>query len=91
MKEKHIEYIFLIFLLALSVFYIYSAFNTPMLGEDEATYHYTGKEIMEGKLTLFVENKPVKLPLFVPLLYSVFFILLGPSLQVAKMVIAIFI
>lgn len=90
MKEKTINYIFFIFLLALGVFFVYSAFNTQMLGEDEVTYYYIGEEISQGKIPLFVENKPFSLPLFIPLLYSIFFTIFGPSLGLAKAIIAIF-
>lgn len=88
--EKNIQLIFIIFLIVLGIFYIYLAFNTSMLGEDEATYFYVGKEISQGNLPLYIANLPLTIPLFVPLAYSIPFILFGSSLGLAKAITAIF-
>ncbi len=65
-----------------------------MLGEDEASYFFCGKEFSEGVFKVFEKvgtiNKPVVLPVFIPLIYSFFFMIFGPSLGISKIISVIF-
>lgn len=91
MREDLIEKIFILFLIILGIFYMYLASQTKMLGEDEAFYYELGKDFSQFKYPTFDNlGKPIALSPFVPLIYSVPFMIFGPSLGLAKMIISIF-
>jgi len=91
MKEKTIEKIFILFLIVLGIYYIFLASQTQMLGEDEPFYYLLGKDFSEFKYPAFDNlGKPVSLSPFIPLVYSVPFMIFDPSLELAKVIISIF-
>ena len=90
-KEKLMEMIFISLILILGVYNIYLASNTPFLGEDEAGYVHTAELFSKGDYRTFSETGRVELfAPFVPLIYSVAFMITGPLTSVAKMITAIF-
>jgi len=85
-KYKMVELAFILFIIILGFYYIYLAFNTQMLGEDEASYFSLAKDFMKFE---YKQDPYVVIPL-VSLFYVPFFYLLGASLGLAKAVIAMF-
>ncbi len=83
-KNKKIELAFLLIITVLGIFDMHLASKTAFLGEDEAGYIYSGEQL--AKLILV----PTLDPPFIPLLYSILFLIFGTSLSIAKMITAIF-
>ena len=79
----HKEKIFLGLIIILGVYYCFLATTSPMTGEDEAVYIAIGEMISQGNLIGAA-------PFFIPTLYAPFFLLLGPSLAIAKVISAVF-
>jgi 4-amino-4-deoxy-L-arabinose transferase-like glycosyltransferase len=91
MKEKTIEKLFILFLIILGIYYMYLASQTQMLGEDEASYYELGKDFSQFKYPVFDNlGKPVHISPLISLVYSIPFMIFGPSLGLAKMIISIF-
>lgn len=85
------EMIFVIFLIVIGIYYIYLSTQTAFLAEDEATYFSLGKELSNLQYpTTDSSNNAITAPLFIPLLYSALFMILGASLILAKVITAIF-
>ncbi len=91
-SEKRLEIIFVVFLVILSFYYMYLSFGTNMLGEDEAYYYSLAKDFFQGKFDIFdVTGVPVvPQAIFMPLLYSFFFLIGGPLLGITKFISALF-
>lgn len=85
-KYKNFEVLFILFIVILGFYYMYLAFNTQMLGEDEAGYTGLAKEFMNLQ---YKPNSYVVFPL-IPLIYVPFLYVFGFSLGIAKAVIALF-
>jgi len=85
-KYKKVEFFLILFIIILGFYYMYLAFNTQMLGEDEASYINLAKEFMNFE---YLSNPYVVIP-FIPLFYSSIFFILGTSLGLAKAIIAAF-
>ena len=91
MNEKIIEKIFIIFLLVLGIYYMYLASQTKLLGEDEAFFLDMGKDFSQGNYPAFDNvGRPASNQPLIPLVFAIPFMLFGPSLALAKMIIAIF-
>jgi len=89
--DKKIEIIFILSLVIIGIYYIYLAFNTQMLGEDEDVYFSLAKDFSNSLYKPFdYLGDPKNVPFFIPLVYSFFFLIFGPSLAVAKSVVAFF-
>ncbi len=94
LNEKNIELVFVLILLVLGFYYAFLASNTQMLGEDEATYFLYGKEFSQNNFKLFekrgIYSLPINLPIFIPLVYALPFMIFGASLSLAKIITTIF-
>ena len=85
------EYIPLAIILFLGLFYIFLASTTQMLGEDEAVYYAAATDFSKGSYPAFtVTGRDTSWPPLIPLIYSFFFLIFGPSLGLAKAVTATF-
>lgn len=83
---KKIEFLFILLIVMIGVYYIYLASNTQMLGEDEGGYLNLGRQF----LNLEYKSDPYVVFPFTPLTYVPFFYIFGYSLGVAKAVTALF-
>ncbi len=91
MRKDIIEEIFIVFIIILGIYYMYLASQTQMLGEDEISYYSLGQQFSQMKYPAFDElNRTLPLSPFVPLFFAISFMIFGPSLALAKIIIAIF-
>lgn len=95
MNDEQIEKWFLTAVILLSLFAVWSAYNTPMLGEDEEIYKYMGAEFAQGHFPVyydfnFGEGVPFVQPVLMSLLFAPLFLLFGPSLAIAKTIVSLF-
>jgi hypothetical protein len=89
--KKNLETVFIIFLLALGVFYIYLAIGTKMLGEDESYYYTIAEDLSKGVFTIHDSLGGPQPSIFLTsLLSSFFFMIFGPSLGILKAISAFF-
>jgi len=89
--EKLIEKAFILFLIALGIFYIYLASQTKMLGEDEAFFYDMGKKFSQSNYPPFDNlGRPISLSPFVPLTFTIPFMIFGSSIELAKIIISLF-
>jgi 4-amino-4-deoxy-L-arabinose transferase-like glycosyltransferase len=85
------EYLPLILIAVLGVIFIYLAAGTQMLGEDEAVYFTAAKDFMKGDYPAFTQTGfPNVFSPFVSLVDTLPFLVLGASLPLSKVIIAIF-
>ncbi|MFH1473799.1 MAG: hypothetical protein ABIE55_02795 [Candidatus Aenigmatarchaeota archaeon] len=85
-QYKKYEFLFILSIFIIGFLFIYLASNTPMLGEDEAGYVSLAKEFMG----LEYEKSIYAIAPLASLLYVPFFTIFGPSLGLAKAIIAFF-
>jgi len=90
-SEKNLEVIFVVFLIILGFFFIYLAFNTQMLGEDEAYYYFMAKDFSnETFLTHDSHGIPIYSVYLTSLLCSFFSLVINSSLSMLKAITAFF-
>lgn len=90
-KDIEIEYLFIVILIILGIYYIYLASITPMLGEDEDVYFSLAKDFSNSVYAPYdFLGNPKSLPNFMPLFFSFSFLIFGASLSVAKGAVAFF-
>lgn len=91
MDKKIIEIAFLAILIGLTIYFIYLAASTQMLGEDEGAYEWAAKQFAVGKdqMTVGPVHSVLNAP-FIPLVYAAFFLIFGASLAAAKAVTVVF-
>ena len=92
MDEKEIEKIFIGFLLIIGIFYMFLAFNTNMLGEDESVYYGLAKDISQGNYPAYTGYYPAPQMLspLLSLTAAPFILILGESLAALKATAAFF-
>jgi len=91
MKEDLIEKAFIVFLVVLGIFYLYLASHTQMLGEDEAFYYELGEQFSTSSYPVrYQVSNPQVLSPFISLSYALPFMLFGPSLELGKIITAVF-
>jgi hypothetical protein len=84
-SEKNLEFIFLVFLLAIGIFYIYLATGTQMLGEDEQYYYSMARDFSSGKFPVYDElGRDYPWSYFTSFLSAFFFLLITPSIGILK-------
>ncbi|MDH4130018.1 MAG: glycosyltransferase family 39 protein [Spirochaetota bacterium] len=93
--EKNIQIFFILSIILLAIYFIISAYNTQMLGEDESLYKFLGEEFSKPEPIkyfsyTFGKEIPLIQAIFVPLLSSVLFIIFGSSLVLGKIIVSIF-
>jgi 4-amino-4-deoxy-L-arabinose transferase-like glycosyltransferase len=89
MKIK-VEQLFIIIIFLIGSYYIYLAFGTQMLGEDEAVYVALAKEFSNSNFpsSSVVSTGPAVYAVFTSLFFSSFFMIFGVSLSLAKALVA---
>lgn len=94
-NEKSVNIFFILIVILLGLYFVISAYSTQMLGEDEYIYKFLGEEF--SKLTSlkhfsysFGKEIPLIQAIFIPLLTSIFFMVFGSSLAIAKVIVSIF-
>ena len=94
--SKQIESGFLIIVLLLSIYMTFSAFNTKMLGEDEEIYKFLGEKYSKGEVPVYYtfnfgkDAVPLVQPIFVELIFSIFFMVFGSSMALSKAIVSVF-
>jgi 4-amino-4-deoxy-L-arabinose transferase-like glycosyltransferase len=94
-NDKKVQIFFILSIVLLAVYFIISARNTQMLGEDEYIYKLLGEEFskptpMKYFSYSFGKEIPLIQAIFIPLLISNFFMIFGPSMALGKVVVALF-
>ena len=90
LDEKTVERVFILTLVVLGIFYMYLASQTPLLGEDESSFLELGKDFSQLTYPIRENLRPMYLAPFVPLVFSIPFMIFGVSLSLAKMIIVVF-
>ena len=86
MKESEIRRLFLIGLVIVGLFYMFLAFNTDMLGEDEAIYYGLAGDMSNGVYDAFTSyfQWPQTLQPLLSLIAAPFFMIFGQSIGIIK-------
>ncbi|MEM5778155.1 MAG: hypothetical protein QXD43_00140 [Candidatus Aenigmatarchaeota archaeon] len=85
------EDMILVFIAILAGFFLYFASSTDMLGEDEGFYITNVNKIIQNDLKPFdITGRQTIFVPFIPALTAAIFLILGPSLSLAKVIISIF-
>jgi len=75
----------------LAVIYIYFAYNTTFLGEDEWIYMKIARDFDSLKWNIFdAQGLPASYPPLISLIYAIPFLVSGVNLAIAKIIIALF-
>ncbi|MBN2203317.1 MAG: glycosyltransferase family 39 protein [Candidatus Aenigmarchaeota archaeon] len=92
LDEKMMEKLFLVSLLVLGIVFVYLASQTQMLGEDEAFFYDLGITFSQSEYPAYDSGNRATgtMQPLIPLILSVPFMIFGPSLALAKMIIASF-
>ncbi len=93
-NDKTLQTVFMVIIVLLGIFFTISAFNTEMLGEDEALYRFLGEEFSKPEPIKyfsynFESEMPLIQPFFMTLVFSSLFMVFGSSLALAKVVVAV--
>jgi 4-amino-4-deoxy-L-arabinose transferase-like glycosyltransferase len=90
-NDRSLERIFVLFLIVIGLIYLLLSSQTKMLEEDEPLYVELGAKFSQFMYPGFDGvGRAVNIQPFVPLVFALPFIVFGPSLALAKMIIAVF-
>ena len=88
--ELDIKSVLLLIIIIFGLFTCYLAYRTSLLGEDSALYLELEEQLAQGKFPSYLRDKPMALPFGKSVITALFFVVFGPSLGIAKVVVALF-